>query len=249
MALLACSRFVTVPGAPSPTSPGRTAPVSWESTLQTANSLSGIGSFLVTVVALGLGIRAYRVSKSQLRASEMQLQHQLDAIQAEQARLATEAESRPRVVAGVGFLLVPSWRYFLDRNATFAVGHEPVNLDLVVQNVGVRTARNIFIEAFFHLPITSPAFVTDPRHPGCRRWLINVDGALHPGQRRSYSAPIVFGIQRTDFEAVVRIHYDDSPPAEFKLLLGATDDMSVIGATWRRYDLDLTIPEPRTVSE
>jgi hypothetical protein len=155
-----------------------------------------------------------------------------------------EIASRPKLVAGIGFLLLPEWRYIIRPESRHAVGHEPVSLDLMVENIGARTARNVYIEAFFHLPVRSTDFASDARHNGTSHWLIEDAGTFHPRQRRSFSVPIEFAILNTDFEAIVRLHYDDSPPAEFTLLLGATDDMTRMGATWRRFDLKLFDPQP-----
>jgi hypothetical protein len=94
--LLACSRLTNVPGAPNPTAPPpgvERNPDQWLKDF--GDSWLARLTSLVTIVGIGLAVKAYEVSRSQLRTGQKQLHHQLEQIQREQKRIADALNRRP----------------------------------------------------------------------------------------------------------------------------------------------------------
>ena len=248
VALLACSRLTHVPGAPSPTGAPRPVAAEWDLWLGRANGIAGIGSFVLTAVAIGLAVKAYNVSRRQLLTGEQQLRHQLEAIQEDQRRIADDIRRRPLLV--IGFPLKENPHTY-DRKASRRF--YPAQIDptanyrrtfmLQLHNAGQRTALNVIVDLWLADGGTLGSGDYGARGLFSGGLRLPSLPAIHPEREEqvSFEVNIDRALISTDLELLVVASFDDYPPHAEILsvgigLVGENDD-----SVWPRRAISPTL--------
>lgn len=223
-----------------------------------ADSWLGRITNVTTIVGLGIGMYALVVARRALRVS----QHQLDAIQADQARIAEELSRRPELRVSIG-----SGRDSAYRTAGGLVYGRPAarhrRLHFAVTNVGRKSAHNPRAE--IHLPAGMEAhylnnagapaqfqtiaefaglqpnpFDVDPPRAGlipAMNYLIHVtdlEDPMHPDRTVGIRFSAVFPEVNVDYEVEIEVTYDDWPGSKFTFWVGVYDDPPTRGCDWPR---------------